>query len=162
MASLNHTNAIIFDLWDNRGGYSGMVSLIAAYFFDHSGVHVRSTVNPTPHSSTRLPVAGNRLTAKPVYVLTSGSTISAAEQFCYALNMLKRVTLIGFRQKAVGGFRAKWPNTILIHTPIHASWLNQVEIYFSIVQRKVLNPHPKRLLFFGGTRTATPHLSVPL
>jgi len=48
--------------------------------------------------------------------------------------MLKRVTLIGFRQKAVGGFRAKWPNTILIHTPIHASWLNQVEIYFSIVQ----------------------------
>ena len=91
-------------------------------------------VNPTPHSSTRSPVAGNRLTAKPVYVLTSGSTISAAEQFCYALNMLKRVTLIGFRQKAVGGFRAKWPNTILIHTPIHASWLNQVEIYFSIVQ----------------------------
>jgi len=65
-------------------------------------------------------------------------------------------------QKAVDGFRAKWPNTILIHTPIHASWLNQVEIYFSIVQRKVLNPHPKRLLFFGGTRTATPHLSVPL
>jgi hypothetical protein len=77
-------------------------------------------VNPTPHSSTRSPVAGNRLTAKPVYVLTSGSTISAAERFCYALNMLKRVTLIGFRQKAVGGFRAKWPNTILIHTPIHA------------------------------------------
>ena len=43
MASLNHTNAIIFDLWDNLGGYSGTVSLIAAYFFDHSGVHVRST-----------------------------------------------------------------------------------------------------------------------
>jgi len=42
MASLNHTNAIIFD-WDNLGGYSGTVSLIAAYFFDHSGVHVRST-----------------------------------------------------------------------------------------------------------------------
>jgi hypothetical protein len=44
-------------------------------------------------------------------------------------------------QKAVGRFRAKWPNTILIHTPIHASWLNQVGIHFSIVQRKVLTPN---------------------
>jgi len=31
-----------------------------------------------------------------------------------------------------------WPNLRLVHLPIHASWLNQVEIYFSIVQRKVL------------------------
>ena len=30
---------------------------------------------------------------------------------------------------------------ILLHTPVHASWLNQVEIYFSIVQRKVLTPN---------------------
>jgi DDE superfamily endonuclease len=34
-----------------------------------------------------------------------------------------------------------WPNLRLIHLPIHASWLNQVEIYFSIVQRKVLTPN---------------------
>lgn len=34
-----------------------------------------------------------------------------------------------------------YPNTILVHTPIHASWLNQVEIYFSILQRKVLTPN---------------------
>lgn len=34
-----------------------------------------------------------------------------------------------------------WPNAHLIHLPIHASWLNQVEIYFSIIQRKVLNPN---------------------
>jgi DDE superfamily endonuclease len=32
-------------------------------------------------------------------------------------------------------------NAILVHTPVHASWLNQVEIYFSIVQRKVLTPN---------------------
>ena len=44
-------------------------------------------------------------------------------------------------QKATDRFRAKWPNAILIHTPVHASWLNQVEIYFSIVQRKVLTPN---------------------
>jgi len=30
---------------------------------------------------------------------------------------------------------------VLVHTPIHASWLNQVEIYFSIIQRKVLTPN---------------------
>jgi DDE superfamily endonuclease len=30
---------------------------------------------------------------------------------------------------------------ILLHTPIHASWLNQGEIYFSIIQRKVLTPN---------------------
>jgi hypothetical protein len=28
-----------------------------------------------------------------------------------------------------------------VHLPVHASWLNQVEIYFSVVQRKVLTPN---------------------
>jgi hypothetical protein len=34
-----------------------------------------------------------------------------------------------------------YANAILVHTPVHASWLNQVEIYFSILQRKVLTPN---------------------
>jgi hypothetical protein len=29
----------------------------------------------------------------------------------------------------------------MVHTPIHASWLNQAEIYFSVVQRKVVSPN---------------------
>jgi hypothetical protein len=95
MASLNHADAIIFDLRDNRGGYSSMVSLIAAYLFDHPEYMYDPRVSPTPQSWTLSPVAGNRLADKPVYVLTSGSTISAAEQFCYDLKMLKRVTLVG-------------------------------------------------------------------
>jgi hypothetical protein len=33
------------------------------------------------------------------------------------------------------------PNAVLVHTPVHASWLNQVEISFSLVQRKVLTPN---------------------
>jgi len=33
------------------------------------------------------------------------------------------------------------PNAILVHTPVHASWLNQVEVYFSLLQRKVLTPN---------------------
>jgi DDE superfamily endonuclease len=44
-------------------------------------------------------------------------------------------------QKAVERIRSRWPNARLVHTPVHASWLNQIEIYFSIVQRKVLTPN---------------------
>jgi hypothetical protein len=35
----------------------------------------------------------------------------------------------------------RFPNAVLVHTPVHASWLNQVEIYFSVVQRKVVSPN---------------------
>ena len=37
--------------------------------------------------------------------------------------------------------QAEWPRLVLVHTPVHASWLNQIEIYFSIVQRQVLTPN---------------------
>jgi hypothetical protein len=37
--------------------------------------------------------------------------------------------------------RSWYPNAILVHTPVHASWLNQIEVYFSVVQRKVLTPN---------------------
>jgi hypothetical protein len=33
-----------------------------------------------------------------------------------------------------------WPNTVMVHLPVHASWLNQVEVYFSVLQRKLLVP----------------------
>jgi hypothetical protein len=44
-------------------------------------------------------------------------------------------------EAAARRLRAAYPNLIPVHTPIHASWLNQVEIYFSIIQRKVLTPN---------------------
>ena len=44
-------------------------------------------------------------------------------------------------RRAADRLRAKWSNIILVHTPLHASWLSQIEVYFSIVQRKVLNPN---------------------
>lgn len=43
-------------------------------------------------------------------------------------------------QKAAQRLQSRWPSIIPVHTPVHASWLNQVEIYFSIIQRKVLTP----------------------
>jgi hypothetical protein len=35
----------------------------------------------------------------------------------------------------------RWPTIVPVHLPVHASWLNQVEIYFSVIQRKVLTPN---------------------
>jgi DDE superfamily endonuclease len=37
-----------------------------------------------------------------------------------------------------------YANAILVHTPVHASWLNQVEVYFSLLQRKVLTPNDSK------------------
>ena len=42
--------------------------------------------------------------------------------------------------KTARRLQAKYSNLVLVHGPIHASWLNQIEIYFSILQRKVLTP----------------------
>jgi hypothetical protein len=44
-------------------------------------------------------------------------------------------------QASVERMRRRDKKIILVHTPVHASWLNQVEIYFSIIQRKVLTPN---------------------
>lgn len=42
---------------------------------------------------------------------------------------------------SVRRLRSAHANAILVHTPVHASWLNQVEVYFSLLQRKVLTPN---------------------
>jgi transposase len=44
-------------------------------------------------------------------------------------------------QASIKRLEGQWPNLRLVHLPVHASWLNQIEIYFSIVQRKVLTPN---------------------
>jgi len=60
-------------------------------------------------------------------------------------------------KKSIKRLQGRYKNLILVHTPVHASWLNQAEIYFSIVQRKVLTPNDfadlstleQQLLAFG-------------
>jgi len=44
-------------------------------------------------------------------------------------------------QRCLTRLRARWPTIIAVHTPVHASWLNQIEVYFSIVQRKAPTPN---------------------
>lgn len=42
---------------------------------------------------------------------------------------------------SIARMKSRWPKAELVHLPVHASWLNQMEIYFGIVQRKVLTPN---------------------
>lgn len=42
--------------------------------------------------------------------------------------------------KAIDRLQGRWPHLVLVHLPTHASWLNQIEIYFSILARKALTP----------------------
>jgi len=44
-------------------------------------------------------------------------------------------------ERAIRRLQSRWPHLVVVHLPVHASWLNQIEIYFSIVQRKVLTPN---------------------
>jgi hypothetical protein len=66
-----------------------------------------------------------------------------AEPYCSA----KRVFWVvdngsSHRGKAsVDRLQGQWPTLRLVHLPVHASWLNQIEIYFSVVQRKVVSPN---------------------
>ena len=60
-------------------------------------------------------------------------------------------------QRSIDRLQGAWPNLIVVHTPTHASWLNQAEIYFSVAQRKALQPNDfedldaleRHLLAFG-------------
>lgn len=44
-------------------------------------------------------------------------------------------------EASVQRLQRRWPRLRVVHLPVHASWLNQIEIYFSIVERKVLTPN---------------------
>jgi transposase len=67
---------------------------------------------------------------------------------------------------AIDRLRKAHPNAVMIHTPVHASWLNQVEIFFSVIQKKVVSPNDfpsveklsETLLAFTGryNKTAEP------
>jgi C-terminal processing protease CtpA/Prc len=129
MSSLNGADAVIFDVRDNRGGYAEMVMLIAAYLFDHPEYMYNPREAPREGLWTGSPVAGSKLADKPVYVLTSGTTWSAAEQFCYDLKMLKRATLVG--EKTRGG--------------AHAGVFYRIDDHFGVAvpEVKAVNPFSK-------------------
>jgi len=95
MERLNATDAVVFDLRDNRGGYPQMVRLIADYLFDRPVPWYNPRATSPEESVTHSPVPGSRLANKPVFILTSARTFSAAEHFTYDLKTLERATIVG-------------------------------------------------------------------
>ncbi|TCZ76299.1 peptidase [Paenibacillus albiflavus] len=99
MNLLSDTSALIIDLRHNGGGYPGTVALLCSYFFTPEPIHLNSMYFRTDDQlfqSWTLPyIPGSRYLDKPVYLLTSNFTFSAAEEFAYNLQQLKRVTIFG-------------------------------------------------------------------
>jgi retinol-binding protein 3 len=99
MNFLSNSDAIIIDLRMNGGGSPMMIQLITSYLFDSKPIHLNNFYwRPTDSQSqtwTLSNVEGTRSPKTPVFVLTSKSTFSAAEEFSYNLKNLKRATLIG-------------------------------------------------------------------
>ena len=99
MTLLAQSSALIIDLRHNGGGDGALGLLIAGYLLDGaqpmSGTYDRPSDKLTP-SATPVWVPGRRFGAeKPVFVLISKGTFSAAEAFAYDLQALKRVTVVG-------------------------------------------------------------------
>lgn len=108
-------NAMIIDLRQNGGGDPRMVAFVASYLLGDQKVHLSDIYfradNETNSFWSDPSVPGPRFGAdKPVYVLTSGKTFSAAEDFTYNLQALKRITVVG--ETSGGGAHPIRPITI--------------------------------------------------
>lgn len=106
MTFITNTSALIIDLRRNRGGSASMVALLTSYLLPaYPAVHLTDLHWPkegkTQQSWTLPYVSGSRYLDKPVYVLISPNTFSAAEEFAYNLKHLKRAVMVG--ETTVGG-----------------------------------------------------------
>lgn len=98
MNALSSTDALIVDLRDNIGGHPGTVALLCSYFFEQR-THLNDIVDRRKQQTTSFwtdpSVPGKRYMDKPVYILVSSESFSAAEEFAYDLQVLKRAIIVG-------------------------------------------------------------------
>ncbi len=101
MKFFSNCDAIIIDLRKNGGGWDSMVNFLLSYFIDSEEEIVlkitRSTIDSTYYPSMTLDyIPGKKLDTLPVYILTAGTTASAAEAFTSRMKQLnKHVTTVG-------------------------------------------------------------------
>jgi Peptidase family S41/N-terminal domain of Peptidase_S41 in eukaryotic IRBP len=132
MEQLNQSDAIIFDLRDNTGGFPDMVAEVAAELFDHPALWYNPRA--TPKASMLSPANDSKLANKPVYILTSSRTFSGAEHFTYDLKMLKRATVVG--EVTRGG---------------HPGTVYRIDDHFWMAVPEVRGPSPYGTLDWQGT-----------
>jgi len=94
---LKNVNSLIIDVRENPGGEPDMVKYICSYFFKEK-THLNDSYDR--HASTNQywtnPTASSPIFALiPVYILVNNHTYSAAEEFAYDLQSLRRATVIG-------------------------------------------------------------------
>src|SRR5262249_44194977 len=98
MNFLHNTDGLIIDLRENGGGAPPMVALLCSYFFEQP-THLASIYwrpeKLTREFRTSETVKGKRYVNKPILVLTSKKTVSAAELFAYVLKHLNRAVTVG-------------------------------------------------------------------
>jgi hypothetical protein len=98
MNYLANCDALIIDLRENGGGEPSMIQLINSYFFEEpqhlNSFYIRRE-DKTEQFWTQARVQGPKLIDTPIYLLTSGNTFSAAEEFTYNLKNMKRATIVG-------------------------------------------------------------------
>jgi transposase len=125
----------------------GTVAYLAAY--DVHRAHLMGRVEPTTGIRPFTGLVNQVMTAEPY--------ASARRVFWVADNGSSHAG-----RASVARMQQAYPNAVLVHLPVHASWLNQVEVVFSIIQRKVIKPADfgdsdalaARLLAFAGRYNA--------
>ena len=100
MNFLANTDALIIDLRQNGGGSPSMIQMLTSYLYPQGEtIHLNNFYwrpdDITTQTWTLPHVQGKRMPDAKVYVLTSGYTFSAAEEFTYNLKNLERATIVG-------------------------------------------------------------------
>jgi len=132
---LSNTKALIIDMRTNGGGSPQMVSQIESYFFPEK-THLNDIVDrlkgKTIEYWTDPEKADGLILKMPVYILTSRRTYSAAEDFTYGMQSVKRATIVGERTGggahptrpfSIGqGFVASIPFARSLNPYTHTDW----------------------------------------
>ncbi|MBN2171949.1 MAG: S41 family peptidase [Candidatus Krumholzibacteriota bacterium] len=98
MNFISNCDAVILDLRYNGGGSASMIRFICGYLFPEETHLINWDIRAekkTVQSYSADYVPGRRLTEQPLYILTSGNTFSAAEEFTFDLKNLERATVVG-------------------------------------------------------------------
>lgn len=148
MGYLANADALIVDLRKNGGGSPSMIQLISSYFFEEpqhlNSFYIRQGER-TEQYWTQAHVEGKKMVDTPIWVLTSGRTFSAAEEFTYNLKNMERATLVG--QTTGGGAH-----------PVNGHSFPDLGLQMSLPYGRAINPITGTN--WEGTGIA-PHLEVP-